>query len=77
MKSRHKKTCFGCRAIRVSSAGASCALDFSITLPVGEFYRPGSGQICPKPSTFGRLKNDLRRDGAFGGGTREVQLSLL
>jgi hypothetical protein len=77
MGPRRKLTCFGCRAIRVSFAGAACALDFAIVLPSGEFFRPGHGQICPKPATFGQLSVALRGERVSGGGTREIQLSLL
>jgi len=79
METRRKRTCWGCRAVTVSAAGAECAIGYVITLPAGEFYRPGPGQICPKPATFGRLTSALRGDRDSGGGTREnqVQMSLL
>jgi hypothetical protein len=69
MGPRRKRTCFGCRALKVCSSGGECSLDYTITLNNG-FYGPGRGQICPKPETFARLQlsDELRRESIHGGG---------
>jgi hypothetical protein len=71
---RQKRTCWGCRALTVSCMGAVCRLGYSIALPEGAFFRPQSGQICPKPGTYGKLRIAvIEPQGRIG----DVQLPLL
>ena len=81
LKRRDKQTCFRCRALHVSCAGAGCLLGWNIerkNQPGGtgtSFYGPVTGEKCLKPLTYGELVD------AVGAQEREkrndLQLSLL
>ena len=68
MKQRRKETCWGCRGVKCSSSGTECALGYTITLTDSGYYRPGRGEICPKPATYRQLSDALRRESILGGG---------
>jgi hypothetical protein len=79
MKYRDKQTCFRCRALHVSPAGAGCLLGWDIEVanqPGGtSFYTPEAGAKCLKPLTHGALLDAVKTQEREK--SSEIQLSLL